>query len=139
MYKIISGQYELGSEEQQSGFKMLLGEDNIQYRFDLYFHWYNMVHELGHCLLDSLQIKMSEVQKEMFVNEFAVAYWKYVGAEAQINELEEMLYSINSNIDSPVPNGISFVEYYESIWRTEVLDSVMLYGYFQLNSVLEAI
>ena len=85
-YKIISGQYELGTEEQQAGYKMLFGEDNIQYKFDLYFHWYNIVHELGHCVLDVQNISMSNVQEEMFANEFAVAYWKYIGEEARIKE-----------------------------------------------------
>lgn len=139
VYKIISGQYELGTEEQQAGYKMLFGEDNIQYKFDLYFHWYNIVHELGHCVVDVQNISMSKVQEEMFANEFAVAYWKYIGEEKRIKELENILKGIISNIDSPVPSDISFVEYYESIWGTELLNNVMLYGYFQLNSVLEAI
>lgn len=138
-YKIISGQYELGTEEQQAGYKMLFGEDNIQYKFDLYFHWYNIVHELGHCVLDAKNISMSKVQEEMFANEFAVAYWKYIGEETRIIELENILKEIITNIPSPVPSDISFVEYYESIWGTELLNNVMLYGYFQLNSVLEAI
>lgn len=138
-YKIISGQYELGTEDQQSEFKMLLGEDNIQYKFDLYFHWYNIVHELGHCVVDSQKINMSDVQEEMFVNEFAVAYWKHIGAEKQMKELEDILNGINANMASPVPCDIGFAEYYESIWGTKVLDNVMLYGYFQLKSVLEAL
>ncbi len=138
-YKIISGQYELGTEDQQAEFKMLLGEDNIEYKFDLYFHWYNIVHEFGHCVVDLQKINMSNVQEEMFVNEFAVAYWKHIGAETQMKELEDLLNGINANIPSPVPCDISFTEYYESIWGPEVLDNVMLYGYFQLNSVLEAL
>lgn len=138
-YKIISGQYESGTEEQQAGYKMLFGEDNIQYKFDLYFHWYNIVHELGHCVVDAQKINMSKVQEEMFVNEFAAAYWKHVGAEAQRKELEDLLKEIIANMDSPVPSDISFAEYYESIWGMEVLNNVMLYGYFQLNSVLEAL
>ena len=138
-YKIISGKYESGTEEQQEGYKMLFGEDNIQYKFDLYFHWYNMVHELGHCVVDAQNINMSKVQEEMFANEFAVAYWTYIGAEAQLKELEDILKGIIANIDSPVPSEMSFAEYYESIWGMEVLNNVMLYGYFQLNSVLEAV
>lgn len=138
-YKIISGQYESGTQDQQAGYKMLFGEDNIQFKFDLYFHWYNIVHELGHCVVDAQKINMSKVQEEMFVNEFAVAYWMYTGAKAQINALEDILNSIIAHIDSPVPCGISFAEYYENIWGTEALNNVMIYGYFQLNSVLEAI
>ncbi len=138
-YKIITGQYELGTEEQQAGYKMLLGEDNIQYKFDLYFHWYNIVHELGHCVVDSQNESMNKVQEEMFANEFAVAYWKHIGEASRMKELEAMLTEIITNIPSPIPSDMSFVEYYESIWGTETLNNVMLYGYFQLNSVLEAI
>ena len=138
-YKIISGQYEAGTQEQQAGYRMLFGEENIQYKFDLYFHWYNIVHELGHCVADAQKMNMSHVQEEMLVNEFAVAYWKYVGAEAQLKELEAMLKGIIANLNCPVPSNIGFAEYYESVWGTEVLNNVVLYGYFQLNSVLEAL
>ena len=97
-YKIISGQYELDTEDQQAGYKMLFGEDNIQYKFDLYFHWYNIVHELGHCVVDAQKINMSKVKEEMFVNEFAVAYWKYIGAESQIKELAEIMGISHQNV-----------------------------------------
>lgn len=138
-YKIISGQFESGTEKQQEAYKMLFGEENIQYKFDLYFHWYNIIHELGHCIVDAQKINMTNVQEEMFVNEFAVAYWKHMGKEDKIEELGNILKEIMSNMPSPVPDNISFVRYYESIWGTELLNDVMLYGYFQLNSVLEAI
>ena len=138
-YKIISGQYELETPEQQAGYKMLFGENNIQYKFDLYFHWYNILHELGHCVVDVQNIKMTKVQEEMFANEFAVAYWNYVGQEMKIRELENILNEVITNMLSPVPNDMSFVEYYESIWEMEALNNVMVYGYFQMNSVLEAI
>lgn len=128
-YKIISGQYERGTEEQQNSYKMLFGEDNIQYKFDLYFHWYNILHELGHCVVDVQKISMTNVQEEMFANEFAVAYWKHIGKETQLKELEQILKEIIAHIPSPVPNGIGFVEYYESIWGTEALTDVMTYGY----------
>lgn len=38
-----------------------------------------------------------------------------------------------------VPENMSFEEYFEQIWGTETLNNVMLYGYFQLNSVLLAL
>ena len=74
-HRIISGRYELGTEEQKAGYRQLFGEEDIQHKFDLYFHWYNIVHELGHCLLEDWGIEMPNVQEEMYVNEFAVAYW----------------------------------------------------------------
>ncbi|MDF2588114.1 MAG: hypothetical protein K0S41_1955 [Anaerocolumna sp.] len=46
-YKIISGRYETGTEEQQKGYNQLFGDERIQEKFDLYFHWFNIVHEIG--------------------------------------------------------------------------------------------
>jgi hypothetical protein len=137
-YKIISGKYETGNEEQQMGYKMLFGEDNIQYKFDLYFHWYNLVHEMGHCLVEKYGLKLSPVQEEMYVNELAVSYYRYVGEEDRLEELRVMLVSILNHMPSPVPEGETFTSFFERIWGTELLMNVMTYGYFQLNSVLEA-
>lgn len=137
-YKIISGKYETGNEEQQMGYKMLFGEDNIQYKFDLYFHWYNLVHEMGHCLVEKYGLKLSPVQEEMYVNELAVAYYRYVGDVDRLEELRAMLITVLNHMPSPVPEGETFTSFFESIWGTELLMNVMTYGYFQLNSVLEA-
>ena len=138
MYKIISGKFETGNAEQQMGYKQLFGEDKIQYKFDLYFHWYNLVHEMGHCLVEKYGIELSKVQEEMFVNEFAVGYYRYIGETDRLIELETFLKGVIDQVPSPVPEGQTFIEFYESIWGTEALMNVMLYGYFQLNSVLEA-
>ena len=138
MYKVISGRFETGNEEEQMGYKQLFGEDNIQYKFDLYFHWYNLVHELGHCLVEKYGVKLSKVQEEMFVNEFAVGYYRYIGESDRLKKLETFLKGVIDKVPSPVPDGQTFTEYYESIWGSETLMNVMLYGYFQLNSVLEA-
>jgi len=137
-YTIISGQYELGTEDQQQAYRQLFGEEQTQYKFDLYFHWYNIVHELGHCLMEAMKIVASDVQIEMFVNEFAVSYWREVGCGAQIEELRVILEEILKNAVSPVPEGEAFEAYFEKIWETEALDDVNTYGYFQFRSVLEA-
>ena len=138
-YKIISGKYETGTQEEKSGYQVLFGKEDIQYEFDLYFHFYNLVHEFGHCLLDLIQIKMDPVEEEMYVNRLAVSYWKYAGREDRIKELEDLLGGVLGNIPSPIPPEQSFEFFFKSIWGTEALNNVMLYGYFQLNSVLLAI
>ncbi len=138
-YKIFSGKYETGNEEQQMGYKMLFGEDNIQYKFDLYFHWYNLVHEMGHCLVEKYGLKLSPVEEEMYVNEMAVGYYRYVGETDRLEELKSVISSVIDNMPSPVPEGETFTAFFESIWGTEELMNVMTYGYFQLNSVLEAL
>ena len=138
-YKILSGKYETGNEEQQMGYKMLFGEENIQRKFDLYFHWYNLVHEMGHCLVEKYGLKLSPVQEEMFVNELAVSYYHYAGESDRLEELESVLTAVIDQMTSPVPEGETFTAFFESIWGTEELMNVMTYGYFQLNSVLEAL
>lgn len=136
-YKIISGRYESGTEEQQAGYAQLFGGD-VQHRFDLYFHWYNLIHEVGHCLVEQYGKQMTQVKEEMFVNEFAVAYYRYAGESERLGELQGILQGIIDQMPSPVPEGETFLSFYERIWGTEELMQVLTYGYFQLNSVLEA-
>ena len=138
-YVIMSGKFESGNEEQQKGYEMLFGAENIRYFFDLYFHWYNLVHEMGHCIVEKQGAKFSKVDEEMYVNSLAVSYYRYVGEEARLQELKERLGKILSQIPSPVPEGESFTGFYEKIWNTEQINNVMIYGYFQLRSVLEAL
>ena len=138
MYKILSGKFETGDEEQQMGYKILFGEENIQRKFDLYFHWYNLVHEMGHCLVEKYGLRKSKVQEEMYVNEFAVSYYRYAGETERLNELKNILQGVVDQMPSPIPDGETFISFYERIWGTEALMNVMTYGYFQINSVVEA-
>ena len=138
-YVIMSGRFETGNDEQQQGYKMLFGADEIQYFFDLYFHWYNIIHETGHCIVEKQGAKMSRVGEEMYVNSLAVSYYRYMGDDKRLNELQQRLTKILSQFPVPMPEGESFTEFYERIWNTEQINNVMIYGYFQLNSVLEAL
>ena len=138
-YVIMSGKFETGNEEQQAGFAMLLGSENIRYKFDLYFHWYNLVHEMGHCIVERYGAKMTPLQEEMFVNRFAVGYYRLIGEDARLDELRQILQASVDAMPSPVPEGEGFEAFYERIWGTEQLMNVMVYGYLQLNSVLMAL
>ena len=138
-YTIRTGRFETGTEEQQQGYVMLFGGEEIRYFFDLYFHWYNIVHELGHCIVEVYGAKMSGVDEEMYVNSLAVAYYRYVGENQRLAELEDRLTQIIGRIPAPMPEGESFTAFYERIWNTEAINNVMTYGYFQLRSVLEAL
>ena len=138
-YRIISGRYETGSEEAKAGYRALFGEEDIQYRFDLYFHWYNIVHEAGHILVEQQKKIMSGVEEEMYVNRFAVAYYRFIGEDKRLAELKKMLEGILASMPPVVPEGESFEGFYESIWNTEQINNVMIYGYFQLRSVMEAL
>ena len=138
LYKIISGRYETGTQEQQQGFAQLFGNENIQFRFDLYFHWYNVVHELGHCLVSSRKVSMNPVQEELYANSFAVAYWKMADANGNLQKLREIITEVLNQIPSPVPPNTDFAAFFQSIWNSEVMQTVAMYGYFQLACVLEA-
>ncbi|WP_234123494.1 hypothetical protein [Clostridium hydrogenum] len=40
------------------GYNKLFGNERIQEKFDLYFHWFNIVHEIGHIIVDIAQINI---------------------------------------------------------------------------------
>lgn len=138
-YVIMSGCYETGTEEQKQGCKMLFGEERIEYFFDLYFHWYNVVHEMGHCIAARYGAEMPKAEEEMYVNALAVAYYRFAGEEVRLTELKDRLSKILSQFPSPVPEGEDFLAFYKRIWGTEALNNPMIYGYFQFRSVLEAL
>lgn len=137
-YEIISGKYETGTVEEQMGFAQLFGEESVQKKFDLYFHWYNIIHEIGHVLVDINNVDMDGVNEELFANSFAVAYWKKVDKKNNLNRVKEMIHHIIKDIPSPLTKESNFKEFFKKIWGTEIMNSVMMYGYFQLCCVLEA-
>lgn len=138
LYQIISGRYEAGTPDQQQSYAQLFGSENIQFHFDLYFHWYNLIHELGHCLVSSRKISMDPVQEELYVNRFAVAYWQVADDSGNLRKLKDMVVKILDQIPSPVPPDMDFAAYFQSIWNSETMQTVAMYGYFQLACVVEA-
>lgn len=138
-YIIKTGQFEKGTQKQQAAFIQLFGAKNVQYQFDLYFHWYNIAHEYGHCLCNYHESDIIGLKQEFLVNRFAVGIWKYAGYEKELKSLQKMLSEILQNIKCPVPDHMSFTEYYESIWGTDQITQVPIYGYFQFKSVLMAL
>lgn len=138
-YSIKTGQFEKGTPEQQAAFIQLFGAENIQHKFDLYFHWYNIVHEYGHCLCSYHDSSIIGLKQELLVNRFAVGIWRYAGYEKELNSLHKMLTEILQNIKNPVPDNMSFTDFYEQIWDTDQITEVPIYGYFQFKSVQMAL
>lgn len=138
-YIIYSGQFENGTLEQQAVFEQLLGAQNTQYKFDFYFHWYNIIHEYGHCLCSHYDSGTIGLKQEFLVNRFAVSIWQYLGYEQELKKLEIMMNEILQTIEDPVPSCMSFTEYYEQIWKTKEITQVPIYGYFQFMSVRMAL
>ena len=138
-YIIYSGQFEKGTQEQQAVFSQLLGSQDAQYKFDLYFHWYNIIHEYGHCLCEHYNSDIIGLKQEFLVNRFAVSIWQFAGYGQELNELQKMINETLQRMKNPVPDHMSFAEYYEQIWETEELMQVPIYGYFQFKSVQMAL
>ncbi len=140
-YKILTGKYETGTEEQKAPFKNMFGKD-VLYKFDLYFQWYNIIHELGHCLLDVLDINMENVDEEFWVNRFAIAYWKKANGSNRLAELKGMLDQTLLAMQNPVPQGQNYLDFFKSIWQSmpEMSEEqrTLIYGYFQFSCVTEA-
>lgn len=136
---IYSGQFEKGTQEQQAVFKELFGSQNTQYKFDFYFHWYNIIHEYGHCLCMYYDSDIIGLKQEFLVNRFAVSIWRYAGYEQELNDLKKLINDALQRIKDPVPDHMSFTEYYEQLWGTDELMQVPIYGYFQFKSVQTAL
>lgn len=138
-YSIYSGQFEKGTSKQQAAFIQLFGLENIQYRFDFYFHWYNIIHEYGHCLCMHYHSDIIGLKQEFLVNRFAVSIWQYLGYEDELESLQKMIDEILQRVKNPVPDNMSFIDYYEQIWETDEIMKVAVYGYFQFKSVQMAL
>ncbi|MDO5519426.1 MAG: hypothetical protein Q4G58_02920 [bacterium] len=137
-YEIISGTFDTGTDEQQAGYVKLFGEEKVQERFELYFHWFNVVHEVGHILVEQQKKRINPVEEELLVNQFTLAYWKHVGGDAELEVLKEVMTDAISKMPNPIPSKQTFTEYFKRIWGTAKLYTVEMYGYFQLSSVLHA-
>lgn len=78
VFLIKTARYGKGSEIDNNNVKIALGNENTEEKFNLYFQWYNVIHELGHgILMYNSDVKLSNVEEEQLVNDFAVAYWLY--------------------------------------------------------------
>lgn len=86
--EIITGRYGMGTSEQNEVVDTILGEIHARERFEIYFHWYNILHELGHSIMCFNTGKRPHIiNEEQIVNDFAVAYWMYYGEDEKMNSL----------------------------------------------------
>lgn len=138
--EIITGRYGVGSDEQNKIVDTIFGEDVAKERFELYFHWYNIMHELGHGLISfNASNRKHPVEEEQLVNDFAVAYWHHYGEEDKIRELHSLVEYALSTVTCPAPDGMDHKAYATSNWGKQELFNFNNYGWFQFNCVLESL
>ena len=140
---IVNGLYGQGTEEQNAMIHALLGGKYARERFELYFQWYNSIHELGHMItvhhgtydLQNMDMRHM-VDEEILVNSFAVAFWMHYGEAEKLDALEEMVEYVLSNITPPV-DDMSHLDFMREVMagEREAPFTFEVYGWFQFSIV----
>lgn len=143
-YSVTTGLYNKGSEEDNKNVINALGSENTEERFEIYFQWYNVIHELGHGLLyygDGVDVHV--VDEEQLVNDFAVAYWRYYGEEEKLNTLEDIVNYAVVNVGDSHKNGVDYIKLGKENSNGESFDNSFFnfndYGWFQFSSVKKSL
>ena len=142
---IVNGLYGQGTQVQNAMVHALLGGELARDRFELYFQWYNTIHELGHLITihhgtydrNNMEATRHFVDEEILANSFAVAFWMNFGELEKIYILEEKVDYVLGKLPSPVENmpHLDFMRGAVDAGRFEEVFTFEIYGWFQLNVV----
>lgn len=136
--KILTGAYPLAPKDQQEMIQDLFGAD-AEYKYEIYFHWYNVIHELGHVIMNfNCTERPHPAEEEQLVNNFAYAYWKYYGELDKLEEVNEIVNDTISKFVVPDQKNVGYMEYAKENWGAYDFFTFNNYGWFQYNSVLAA-
>lgn len=137
--RIVTGDYQKAPAEQKQMIRELFGED-AAHRYEIYFHWYNVVHELGHAIMMfNAPSRPHPIEEEQLVNNFAYAYWMHYGEQDKLNQLRSIATETIQKFSVPANRNESYLDYAKRKWGTEELFSFNNYGWFQFSSVQAAI
>ena len=117
----------------------LFGKD-AEINYEIFFHWYNVLHELGHAIMMfNASFRPHPAEEEQLVNNFAYAYWKYYGEDEKLKELCSIVEKTIQKVNIPTSNNECYMDYAKKMWGTEELFTFNNYGWFQFSSVQAAI
>lgn len=137
--EITTGQYITAPLEQRLMIRNLFGED-VGYNFEIYFHWYNMIHELGHAVIEyNCLNRPHPADEEQLVNNFAIAYWWHYGEVEKFKALCSIVRESLNKFIVPTKNNRNYLAYAREQWGTEELYSFNNYGWFQFSCVENSI
>jgi hypothetical protein len=132
---IITGRYGKGTPSDNEIVDSIFGKGYARERFELYFHWYNLIHELGHGIIEfNSTSRLHPVKEEQLVNDFAVAYWTYYGEKEKLDELDMIVSYALTHLKRPADN-LTHIEYAYNNWGKEELMNFNNYGWFQFSCV----
>lgn len=138
--EIITGLYEQGTPEARQIVDGIWGKEQAQERFDLYFHWYNLLHELGHGIMAfNCPQRPHPVEEEQLVNDFAVGYWLHYGEAEKLEALGAVVSYALAHLTLPDGAGTSPTDYARAKWGTAALFTFNNYGWFQFSCVKESL
>ena len=136
--KITTGLYRSAPPEDREMLKGLFGEE-AEYDYEIYFHWYNVIHELGHAILRfNLPELPHPADEEQLVNNFAVAYWRHYGEKEKLENLQSIVCETLQRFSAPTQDK-SYIQFAKENWDTDELSSFNNYGWFQFSCVNAAI
>ena len=129
--RIVTGQYQKAPLEQKKMIQELFGEE-AEYHYEIYFHWYNVLHELGHAIMMfNASSRPHPAEEEQLVNNFAYAYWKHYGEQKKLKTLSFIVDETICKFTIPTNGNEDYMAYAKRVWGTEELYSFNNYGWFQ--------
>lgn len=128
--KIVTGDYHLASKEQHEMLENLLGAE-AEYKYEIYFHWYNVIHELGHAIMMfNCAERPHPAEEEQMVNNFAYAYWSHYGEPKKIEKLREIVNNTLPNLWFPTPKIAAILNMQRRIGELKnSLPSIIMVGF----------
>jgi len=133
---ITTGQYGQGTVEDNELVDSILGKEYAKERYELYFQWYNVLHEIGHAVMAmNNKNRIHVVDEEQLVNDFAVAYWSHYGEAGKLDELQNIVAYSLGNFNRPAPAHQTHMDYAREMWGKKELFTFNNYGWFQFSLV----
>ena len=137
--EITTGQYATAPLEQKLMIQNILGED-AAYNFEIYFHWYNMIHELGHAVFEYNCLYRPHIaDEEQLVNDFSIAYWRHYGEADKLKTLCSIVRESLGKFIVPAQDSKNYLAYAKEQWGTQEFNSFNNYGWFQFSCVEKSI
>ena len=134
--EIITGLYGKGTPEENELVTRVFGDDRAAAWFELYFYWYNLIHELGHGVMwFYCNPRPHPVEEEVLVNQFAVAYWRHYGETEKLAALKDLLaYALQQYVR---PTDKNAIDYAKEAWDQKMIFNFNNYGWFQMSCVAD--
>jgi hypothetical protein len=81
------------------------------------------------------KVDIHPADEEQLVNDFAVAYWKLVDGNNNLEKVETIVYNILNLLPRPIPEDANYLDYFRENWYNIDMLSVVVYGFFQMSCV----